>query len=118
MKNLNNNIHNTRNERENGITSTDDLVDVLLKGLHDRIKKNKERYITQASSSFDKPRTNRKNNKYYKTEIRKTNIWILQTTNYIAQVKSWKQQLKGNRKKESEYLLIEAENKILTNKDW
>ena len=95
--------------RRKRLASIEDCVDASIQGLKEYIKKNKERLITVANNSIGNIIPNRKTRKQ-KWEEKQLVGYFKWKTNYISpkKIQTWLR--KGNLKRETESLLIPAQN--------
>ena len=101
-------------EVRSGHVSIEDFVDASIQGVEDYIKRCKERLIRATSNSIDNIN---KTTKTRETEMgRKTTVWIFHATKSpgeISHEKTWTWLRRGNLKRETESLLIVAQNNAI-----
>ena len=97
-----------------GLASIEDSVDVSIQRLEDYIEKHEGGLITTTRNDTDDTKTNRMIRKQ-KWDEKQLYERFKRQINNISHEKTWIWLRKGNLKKETESLLITAQNKIRTN---
>ena len=100
-------------EKRRGLANDKDCVDESTRGVEKYIKKGKERIFRAANNSIDNVRTNRKTTtRKLKWEEKYLYWYFKRQTGEITHKKTGKYWQKGNQWKESESLLIAAQNTL------
>ena len=106
-----------RKEVGRGLTSIENSVDALIQRLEDFIEKCGERMITAIRNNTDNTKTNRtkitRKQKWDEKQLYIHTVVFKWQTCDISHEKTWMELKKGNSKRESESLLIAAQNNAI-----
>ena len=107
-----NRLYVSTKEGGRGLTRIQDSVNALIQQLEDSIKNLRGKLITVNRSNITQSSTEQKYTESKKRE-KKTTVWTFQATNKQNLTQENVDIAKGNFKRESEYLLIAAQNNVI-----
>ena len=107
-------LYISRKEGERGLASSEDSIDALIQQLEDYIEKHRGRLITAITNDTNNMVTNRmtitRKQKWKEKQLYGRFEWLI---NNILHKKTWTWLRKGNFKRETESLLIAAQNNAI-----
>ena len=107
-------LYVSRKEGGSGLASIDDSVDVSIQRLEDYIQKHEGGLITATRNDTDNTMENRMTiTRKQKWEGKQLYGWFKRLINNISHVKTWTWLRKGNFKRETESLLIAAQDSTI-----
>ena len=106
-----------RKEGRRGLASIEDSIDASIQQLEEYIEKRRERLITATRNNTDNRRTNRMTvtwkQKWEEKQLYGRFKQLIGNISHKKQNKTWVWQRKGNLKRETEFLLIAAQNNTI-----